>query len=302
MNESLKEKILNLKEQRNALIFAHNYQLPEIQDIADEVGDSLELARKAAATKADVIVFCGVQFMAETAALLAPDKTVLLPESSAGCPMADMATAQEVRDLKARHPGAAVVCYVNSSVDVKAECDMCCTSANAVKIVEQVEPGRDVIFLPDKNLGHFVQSKLGRKLILWDGFCPSHMRIRVEDVERARKEYPGALIMVHPESPPAVVEAADMALGTGGMCREAQRAEQDTIVVGTEIGLIHRLRKENPDKRFVPLAEQAVCLNMKKTTLESVARALQEMSTVITVPSQVADKALAAVQRMVEVG
>ncbi len=302
MRESLIERINRLRRERNAVILAHNYQLPEIQDIADEVGDSLELARKAARSEADVIVFCGVRFMAETAALLAPDKTVLLPEPTAGCPMADMARAEDVRRLKESHPGAAVVCYVNTSVEVKAECDLCCTSANAVKIVETIEPEREVIFLPDKNLGHYVQTRLNRPLILWQGFCPSHVRILLQDVQRARHDFPGALIMVHPESPSEVVEAADMALGTGGMCRVAREAEQDTIVVGTEIGMLHRLRKENPDKRFVPLAEQAVCRNMKKTTLESVDRALSDMTEQVTIPKEIAARALASVQRMVEVG
>ncbi len=298
----LLERIDELRARREAVILAHNYQLGEVQDIADYVGDSLDLARKAAATPAEVIVFCGVHFMAETAAILSPDKIVLLPAKEAGCPLADMADAERLRRMKTEHPGAAVVCYVNSSAEVKAESDICCTSANAAKVIAQIEPGRDIIFLPDQYLGDYVRKVTGRQMILWPGFCPTHMRILPEHISRKKKQYPDAKVIVHPECRREVTRMADEVLSTGGMCRYARETDAPTIIVGTELGLLHRLDKENPDKRFVPATEQAVCPNMKLITLEQVPWALEEMQYRIEVPQQVRSRAEAAVQRMIASG
>ena len=295
----LLERIDELRARREAVILAHNYQLGEVQDIADYVGDSLDLARKAAATPAEVIVFCGVHFMAETAAILSPDKTVLLPAKEAGCPLADMADAERLRRMKTEHPGAAVVCYVNSSAEVKAESDICCTSANAAKVIAQIEPGRDIIFLPDQYLGDYVREVTGRQLILWPGFCPTHMRILPEHINRKKKQYPDAKVIVHPECRREVTRMADEVLSTSGMCRYARESDAHTIIIGTELGIIHRLAKENPDKHFVPATEQAICPNMKLITLEQVLWALEEMQYRIEVPQQVRSRAEAAVQRMI---
>ena len=298
----LRERIDELRARREAMILVHNYQLGEVQDIADYVGDSLDLSRKAAATPAKVIVFCGVHFMAETAAILSPDKIVLLPAKEAGCPLADMADAERLRRMKTEHPGAAVVCYVNSSAEVKAESDICCTSANAARVVAQIEPDREIIFLPDQYLGDYVREVTGRQLILWPGFCPTHMRILPEHINRKKKQYPDARVIVHPECRREVTRVADEVLSTGGMCRYARETDAPTIIVGTELGLLHRLDKENPDKRFVPATEQAVCPNMKLITLEQVLWALEEMQYRIEVPQQVRSRAEAAVQRMIASG
>jgi quinolinate synthase len=296
----LLKKIDELKARRRAIILAHNYQLPEVQDAADFTGDSLELARKAKDVGADVIVFCGVHFMAETAAILSPGKAVLLPDLTAGCPMADMATAGDVAALKEKHPGAAVVTYVNSTAAVKAVSDVCCTSANAVDIVSRFPAEREVIFVPDKYLGGHVERALGRELILWPGYCPTHARLLPEHVARARALHPGAPILVHPECRGEVSAAADAVLSTGGMVRFARETSAATVVVGTETGMLHRLQKENPNVRFVPLLASAVCPNMKKTDLESVIWALEDMEPRIAVPEDVASRARIAVERMLE--
>jgi len=296
------EEILRLKGERNAVILAHNYQLGEVQDIADFVGDSLELSQKAAQTDAEVIVFCGVHFMAETASILCPDKTVLLPDIHAGCPMADMITAEGLRQKKKEHPGATVVCYVNSSAEVKAESDVCCTSANAVRIVEKLADGREILFVPDQYLGHYVSTKTGREMILWPGFCPTHLRIKSQDIIRMKQEHPRARVVVHPECRPEVIALADEVLSTGGLCRFAARTEAEEVVVGTELGIIHRLRKENPDKRFIPASEQAVCPRMKLITLENVLWSLEEMAPEVKVPEEIRLRAKAAVDKMLEVG
>ena len=298
----LLKRIDELRARREAVILVHNYQLGEVQDIADYVGDSLDLSRKAAATPAEVIVFCGVHFMAETAAILSPDKIVLLPAKEAGCPLADMADAERLRRMKTEHPGAAVVCYVNSSAEVKAESDICCTSANAARVVAQIEPDREIIFLPDQYLGDYVREVTGRQMILWPGFCPTHMRILPEHINRKKKQYPDARVIVHPECRREVTRMADEVLSTGGMCRYARETDAPTIIVGTELGLLHRLDKENPDKHFVPATEQAVCPNMKLITLEQVLWALEEMQYRIEVPQQVRSRAEAAVQRMIASG
>jgi len=293
------DKIKRLKERRNALILAHNYQLPEVQDAADFCGDSLGLSRKAAQADADVIVFCGVFFMAETASILCPNKRVLIPEPAAGCPMANMITADQLKPLKARHPGAAVVCYVNSTADVKAECDLCCTSANAAEIVSSVEPGRPIIFVPDKYLGAWTASRTGRNLILWEGYCPTHAAITPEHIQAARREHPGAVVMAHPECIPAVTQAADAVRSTSGMLRFARESDAREFIVATEIGLLYPLRKENPDKRFYPATTAASCANMKRTTLEKVLWCLEDMRNEVRVDEEVRRRALAALNAMV---
>ncbi len=294
MNESVIDKIQELKKKRNAIILAHNYQIPEVQDLADFTGDSLDLSRKAAANDADVVIFCGVHFMAETAAILSPDKIVILPDPTAGCPMADMADAENVRRMKAKYPGAKVVCYVNSTAEVKAESDLCCTSANAVDVVSSVD--KEIIFVPDKYLAAFAASRTGRKIHFWPGYCPTHLRILPYDIEEGRRRYPGCVVMVHPESRPEVAELADQVLSTGGMVRFARESHATTFVVGTETGLLHRLRKENPGKTFVPATETALCPNMKKNTPEKILRALETLEPRVTVPEPVRDRALAALQ------
>jgi quinolinate synthase len=295
------EKIESLKKRRNAIFLVHNYQLGEVQDIADFIGDSLELSQKAAKTEADVIVFCGVHFMAETASILCPDKVVLLPDMHAGCPMADMITAERLREKKKEHPRAAVVCYVNTPAAVKAESDVCCTSANAVRIVEKLTDAEEIIFVPDQYLGNYVASKTGRKLILWPGFCPTHTRIQAQAIARQKQEHPQAKVIVHPECRPEIIALADEVLSTGGMIRFARETEAEEIIVGTEIGLLYRLRKENPGKRFIAASEQAVCPRMKLITLETVLQSLENMTHQVKVPERTRLRAKAAVDKMLEV-
>ena len=297
----LLERIRILRERRGAVILAHNYQLGEVQDIADFVGDSLELSQQAAGTDAGVIVFCGVHFMAETAAILSPDKVVLLPDVHAGCPMADMITAESLREKKKEHPHAVVVCYVNSSAEVKAESDICCTSANAVAVIESLDAD-EILFIPDQYLGHYVSTRTGKKMILWPGFCPTHARITADRVGELKKEYPKAKLVVHPECRPEVIALADEVLSTGGMCRYAQRDDVRGMIVGTEMGIIHRLRKENPGKRFIPVSEQAICPNMKSITLEKVLWSLEEMGPGVKVPEDTRLRARDAVDKMLKIG
>jgi quinolinate synthase len=297
----LAEKILSLKEKRNAVILVHNYQLGEVQDIADFVGDSLDLSQNAAKTDAGVIVFCGVHFMAETASILCPDKTVLLPDMHAGCPMANMITAPQLRAKKREHPKATVVCYINSSAAVKAESDICCTSANAIGVVESLAVD-EILFVPDQYLGHYIATKTGKKMILWPGFCPTHARILPEHITKLKHEYPQAKVVVHPECTPAVIALADEVLSTSGMIHFARREDVRQMIVGTEIGIIYRLRKENPGKSFIPVSEQAVCPNMKLITLEKVLWSLEEMAPVVKVPERIRIKAKQAVDRMLAVG
>ena len=298
----LKDKISALKKSKNAVILAHNYQLGEIQDAADFVGDSLELSQKAAMTDADVIVFCGVHFMAETAAIICPDKTVLLPELHAGCPMANMISAKRLREEKKKHPGAMVVCYVNSTAAVKAESDVCCTSANAVRVVEKLADAGEILFVPDQYLGNYVSSKTGREMILWPGFCPTHIRILPQHIINIRQEYPRAKVVIHPECRPEVIALADEVLSTGGMCRFAHETEAEEIIVGTEIGIIHRLKKENPGKKFIPASEQAVCPRMKLITLDTLLWSLEKMTNRIKVPERIRLRAKATVDKMLEIG
>jgi len=300
-NNELTEKILNLKKTRGAVILAHNYQLGEVQDIADFVGDSLELSQNAARTNAEVIVFCGVNFMAETASILSPDKMVLLPDINAGCPLANMITVDELRQRKRELPGATVVCYVNSSAEVKAESDVCCTSANAAKVIESLDSD-EILFVPDQYLGLYISTKTDKKMTFWPGFCPTHLRIQPHHITDLRREYPQAKVVVHPECRPEVITLADEVLSTSGMCRYARQDDVTQMIVGTEVGVIHRLRKENPDKKFIPASEQAVCPRMKLITLESILWSLQEMAPEVKVPENIRRKAQTAVDRMLAIG
>lgn len=301
MDQNLKDRIRQLKEKRKAIILAHNYQIPEVQEVADLRGDSFALSKAAAETDAEVIVFCGVHFMAESAAILSPDKTVLLPEILAGCPLADTITVEALREKKRQYPGVPVVCYVNSSATVKAESDICCTSANAVKVVESLDSPR-VLFVPDRNLGHFVARQTKKEVILWKGVCVTHNRVRVEDVVRARQLHPEAKVVVHPECIPEVVAMADHVAGTGGIIRYVKESPADTFIIGTEMGMIYRLEMEAPGKKFYLLSPGLVCPNMKFTDLEKVVRALEEMKYHITVPADIAGRARLALERMLAVG
>ncbi len=300
-NAEIISQIQSLKSQRKAVILVHNYQRSEVQDIGDFVGDSLELSQNAAKTDADVIVFCGVHFMAETASILCPDKKVLLADIHAGCPMANMITADKLKARKKELPGVPVVCYVNTSAAVKAESDICCTSANAAKVVESVD-APEVLFIPDQYLGNWVASRTGKKLHLWHGYCPTHARILAEDILKRKREYPRAKVMVHPECKPDVIALADEVLSTGGMVRFARQTDVAEIIVGTEIGIIHRLSKENPGKKFIHASEKAVCPNMKLTTLEKVLWCLQDMKFEVKVPEYIRVKAKLAVDRMLAIG
>jgi quinolinate synthase len=321
---ALLEEIQHLKEERRAVIIAHNYQRGEVQDIADFTGDSLELSRKAATMDCEVIVFCGVNFMAESASILSPDKTVLLPEVGACCPMADMVTVRSPRkfwdefpgyekqpvlnypkeytllDIKKEHPGAPVVAYVNTTAEVKAESDICCTSSNVIAVVNSL-PEQKIICIPDRNLSDWARRNTDKEIVAWDGFCHVHDRITAKDVEKARAEHPKAVLMAHPECRPEVVALADHVTSTSGMLRYATESDAKEFIVGTETGLMHRLKKDNPDKQFYPLRKDMICPNMKKTTLESVRNALKEMKHVVKVPEDIRVKARRALDRMLEI-
>ena len=301
-DKTITEKILQLKEKRDAVILAHNYQLGEIHDIADFVGDSLDLSQKAAQTDAKVSVFCGVHFMAETASLLCPDKIVLLPDEHAGCPMADMVTVEDLRAKKRESPDASVVCYINTTAAVKTECDICCTSSNALKVVSSIPEGKPIIFVPDRYLGAFAAVQSDREMILWPGYCPTHQRITADDIVKLKKQYPEAQVVVHPECRSDVTALADKALGTGGMMRYARESEHKDFIIGTEIGIIYRLRKENPSKRFIPASEQAICPNMKLITLEKILWSLEGMVYQVSVPEELRDRARKPVERMLAIG
>lgn len=298
--EELKQEIRRLARERDALLLAHNYQRDEIQEIADITGDSLGLSMEAAKTHRRVIVFCGVHFMAESAAMLAPDKMVLLPRVDAGCPMADMVDAEGLRAFKARFPGVPVVTYVNSTAAVKAESDICCTSANAVRVVNSL-PDREVILTPDRNLAQYIASQTDKICHIWDGYCPTHERLSVADVERARAEHPEALFMAHPECPPAVLELADHICSTSGMYDFARTSAAKAFIVGTEMGILYRLRRENPDKEFILPTTRLICPNMKLTSLEDVLKSLQTLSPQITVPADIAARARVTLERMLAV-
>jgi quinolinate synthase len=298
----LASAIRDLAVKRHAVILAHNYQRPEVQDVADFVGDSLGLSRTAAATEAEVIIFCGVHFMAETAKLLAPDKVVVLPEPRAGCPMADMITAEKLAAWKAEYPGVPVVTYVNSTAEVKALSDICCTSANAVQVVRSLGVDR-VLFAPDRNLAAWIAGQVsGVEIVAWQGFCPTHERIRAEHVLAAKEAYPEAKVMAHPECRPEVLELADAVLSTSGMLRFAAESPAREFIVVTEEGLLHGLQKAAPGKSFYTLDPRPTCPNMKKTTLEKVLASLETLEPRIEVPAGIAAAALASVERMVAIG
>ena len=302
MNQAdMVDAIRSLARERNALILAHNYQRDEIQALADITGDSLGLSMEAARAEHDVIVFCGVHFMAESAAILAPQKTVLLPRADAGCPMADMIDAAGLRRMKAEYPDATVVTYVNSTAEVKAETDICCTSANAIKVVESLESD-EIIFTPDRNLGRYVAAKVpGKTFRYWEGYCPTHDRLQVAEVERARREHPEALFVAHPECPPEILALADHICSTSGMYAFCRENAARKYIIGTEAGILYRLRKENPDKEFILPSGALICPNMKLTSLEDVLHALQTLSPQVTVTAEVREKARAALDRMLAV-
>jgi quinolinate synthase len=300
-NNELIQKIKKLKEEHDAVILAHNYQIGEVQDIADFVGDSLGLSIEASKTKAKMIVFCGVKFMAETAAIICPDKMVLVPDENAGCPMANMITARQLREAKKLHPNAKVVCYVNSTAAVKAESDICCTSANAVKVVNSIPKEYQIIFVPDKSLGDFVSKQAGREMILWNGYCPTHHRILAQDIINMKAKYPNAKVMVHPECTAGVIAQADVSLSTGGMIKYAKETDAKEFIVGTEIGLLYTLGKDNPDKKFYPATRLSDCPNMKLNTLEKILWSLEDMVYQVTVPEDIRVKAWNAIDKMLKI-
>ncbi len=295
------KEIQALKARRGALILAHNYTLPEVQDIADFVGDSLELSRKAAECRAPVIVFCGVRFMAETAKLLSPESVVLHPNPLSGCPMADMASPEAIRAYRASHPDTLVVAYVNTTAATKTEVDICCTSGNAERLVASLPPDRPLLFLPDANLGANIAARLGRKIALWPGRCPTHQKILPEHITEARQRHPDAVVLVHPECLPAVVALADHALSTGGMLRFVRESPRKEFIIGTEGGILHRMRKENPDKLFHPLEPAVLCPNMKRITLENIWACLRDMAPAVELDADVLRRARAPIDRMLEV-
>ena len=300
MKSEIKEAIKKLKKEKDAVILAHNYQIEDIQDIADFVGDSYDLSKKAASSQADVIVFCGVHFMAETASILSPQKIVILPEKTAGCPLADTIEAEDVREIRTRHPEAAVVCYVNSSAAVKAECDACCTSSNAVKVVNSL-PHKEVIFVPDKNLANYVSLNTIKEIIPWKGYCNTHHRVTIEDLWKVRELYPDTPILVHPECRPEVVEEADFVGGTTAIMNFVKNSCHKKFIIGTEMGMLYPLQKQNPDKEFFLLSQKLICPNMKKISLEQVYHSLKNLEPQIKVPPGIAAKALKAVNKMLEV-
>jgi len=301
LNDNI-QQLKKLKKQKNALLFAHNYQSAEVQDAADVVGDSLELARIARNNSAAIIVLCGVYFMAESAKILAPSKTVLLPRLDAGCPMADMVTPEHIHALKQQHPDATVVCYINSSAAVKAVSDVCCTSSNAVTVVQNI-PTKKIIFVPDQNLGYYVSTKvdkLDKKIILHPGFCPTHHRLTKDDMLAAKQAHPDAVLLVHPECNKDVLSVADVIASTSGMIRYVKESKALSFIIGTEEGILHRMQRDNPQKRFFLAHPRLVCPNMKKTTLEDVYTVLRDETHAITVPEDIRTKALHALNAMLK--
>jgi quinolinate synthase len=301
LENNIVNKIEGLKKRHKAIILAHNYQLPEVQDIADYCGDSLELSRIAAKTKAEVVVFCGVHFMAETASILCPEKKILIPDINAGCPMADMLTAEELIRLKQQYPRATVVAYVNTSAAVKAESDVCCTSANAVAVVNALKDKKEIIFVPDKYLADFVSHKTGRKLIVWDGLCPVHANILPEDIKRQKQLHPQACVIVHPECLPEVIALASGVLSTSQMCKFAKSNSAREFIIGTEIGMLYRLKKENPKKEFYPARKEAICTDMRRITIKGVLEALEEFKFEVRVPEEIRRRARRAIERMIDI-
>lgn len=299
--ENLIEKINKLKKKRKAVILAHNYQLPEVQDIADFVGDSLELAQQAAKTDAEVIVLCGVYFMAETAAMTNPHKKVLIPEMTAGCPMADMINAEKVRELKKQYPKAAVVCYINSTAEVKAESDICCTSSNAEKVIASLKDYKQIIFVPDKYLGSFLSLTSDKEFILANGYCPTHAKISPKLIQKLKEKYKDAEVIVHPECAPMVRETANKILSTGKMCKFVRNSSRKNFIIGTEREIIHRMKKENPEKNFIQASPLAICPNMKKNNLEKILSVLENMNNAVKVEKKTRIKAVKCIERMLAV-
>lgn len=297
-NQLIAEKIKKLKEERNAIILSHFYTRREVQEVADFVGDSLSLCRAAVNSKADIIVFAGVHFMAESASVLSPEKLVLLPVLDAGCPMADMVTVKALREEKEKYPDAAVVCYVNSSAAVKAESDICCTSANAVSVVNSIE-NREIIFVPDKNLGAFVSLQTDKKVHLWPGFCHVHDNITEKDIRNLQDMYPDAEFLAHPECRPEVLTLANRILSTTGIVKQVEKSSSREFIIGTEKELFEKLKRKYPDKKFYPPSEKARCYNMKKITLESILNSLENMEYEVNVPEHVRAKAKRALDRMI---
>ncbi len=301
MQDEIRQQIKELLKEQNGLLLAHNYMRDEVQDIADITGDSLALSVEASKTEADIIVFCGVHFMAESAAILSPGKKVLLPRPDAGCPMADMVTAEELERLKSRHPGVPVVTYVNSSAEVKAHSDICCTSANALKVVRSLKE-EELIFVPDRNLGRWIAKFVPeKKFIFWEGFCPTHERMTVSAVLQKKSEHPDALFICHPESAPEVSELADHVCSTSGMYDYCRTSPANKFIIGTEAGIIYKLRLENPTKEFILASPALFCPNMKLTSLEDILLSLQTMTPVISVPEDIRLKAKGALERMLAI-
>lgn len=299
-NLGIIDSIAKLKKEKDAIILAHNYQIGEVQDIADFVGDSLGLSIKASEVQNKMIVFCGVRFMAETAKILNPAKTVLIPDESAGCPMANMITAKDVIELRKAHPDAIIVCYVNSTAEVKAYVDICCTSANAVNIVNSLPKNREIIFIPDKYLGSYVKSQTKRDLILWHGYCPTHVLINAKSIIQMKKDHLNAEVLVHPECTPEVIEIADKVMSTGGMLKHVHESQNTEFIIGTEIGIIYRLQKQNPKKIFYPAQKNTICPNMKLINLEKIMWSLEDNIYEITLPDDIIKKARASLERMKE--
>jgi quinolinate synthase len=298
------DKIKKLKKEKNAVILVHNYQLPEVQDIADFVGDSLGLSIEAARTDAAIIVFCGVHFMAETAKILSPQKIVLLPDKDAGCPMADMIDAESLKALQAKHPDAVTVCYVNTSAEVKAYCDYCCTSANAVKVVQNIllnHKNKEIIFVPDKYLAQYVSAQVKHDFIIWEGYCPTHAKILPDNIRQAKELHPKAKVVVHPECRPSVTELADIVASTEGMSKYVKKSPDMEFIIGTETGIIHRMKKENPEKHFYPVTGNIICPNMKRINLEKVLWSLEDLTHEITVKPDIIKKARLSIERMLEI-
>lgn len=295
------KKINQLKKDKKAVILAHCYQRIEIDEVADFVGDSLSLSRKAAETDAEIIVFAGVYFMAETAKILSPEKKVILPRIESGCYMADMINAEELRAFKRMHPGAPVVCYVNSSAEVKAESDICCTSSNAVNVVKSL-PDKKILFVPDRGLGSYVASMLPEKeIVCYSGYCPTHMRIRPEDVLDKKQKYPSAEVLIHPECHKSVTDLADYAGSTSGIMDRVKESKSDVFIIGTESGVTERLQRDYPDKKFIPVSEKAVCENMKWITLDDVLTSLEREQPEIDVDAEISRRAYAAIDKMLKI-
>ncbi len=299
MNNDMQKEIKRLAKEKNAIILAHNYQRPEVQDAADFVGDSLELSIKARDTDAEMIVFCGVHFMAETAKILSPKKKVVMPRADAGCPMADMVTAEGLEAEKAKYTDFKVVTYVNSSAAVKALSDACCTSANAVNVVKNIEAEK-ILFVPDRNLGNYVSRFVRKEIVCWKGFCPTHERLKVEDILEKKNVYPEAKVLVHPECRPEVVDIADRALSTSGIIKFCREDDAKVYIIGTEEGILHRLKKENPSKTFILASERLICPNMKLTSIEDLYEVVKNPEKEIMVPDDIIEKAKKALNRMYE--